>query len=84
LKAADVDRDGRPDLIVGNRGPSDNVAVFRNLGSGFEFIDSYWAGTPKTGETTADEVRDVLVTAWNGDGIPDLVAACHISNKLAL
>jgi hypothetical protein len=84
LKAADVDRDGRLDLVVGNRGPSDNVAVFRNLGAKFQFIGSYKPGTPKKGETTADEIRDVLVTDWNGDGIPDLVAACHISSKVVV
>jgi hypothetical protein len=84
LKAADVDRDGRLDLVVGNRGPSDNVAVFRNKGDRFEFIGSYQPGTPKKGETTADEIRDVLVTDWNGDGIPDLIAACHVSSKLVL
>jgi hypothetical protein len=82
LKAADVDGDGKPDLIVGNRGPTDNIAVFRNEPSGFRLIGSYQPGTPKNGETTADEIRDVLVTDWNGDGIPDLVAACHVSSKL--
>lgn len=84
LKAADVDRDGRLDLVVGNRGPSDNIAVFRNEPGGFRFVGSYKPGTSKRGETTADEIRDVLVTDWNRDGIPDLVAACHISNKVVL
>lgn len=82
LKAADLDLDGRLDLVVGNRGPSDNVAVFHNEREGFRYIGSYHPGTPKKGETTADEIRDVLVTDWNHDGIPDLVAACHVSNKL--
>lgn len=84
LKAADVDRDGKPDLIVGNRSTSDNVAVFHNEPSGFRMIGSYKPGTPKSGEQTADEIRDVLVTDWNGDGIPDLIAACHVSSKIVL
>ncbi|HWB96525.1 MAG TPA: VCBS repeat-containing protein [Bryobacteraceae bacterium] len=84
LKAADVDRDGRVDLVVGNRGPSDNVAVFRNEPGGFRIIGSYRPGTPKKGEMTADEIRDVLVADWNGDGIPDLVAACHVSSKVVV
>ncbi|MCX6625686.1 MAG: VCBS repeat-containing protein [Acidobacteria bacterium] len=84
LQTADLDGDRRPDLVVGNRGPSDNVAVFRNEPSGFRMIGSYSPGTESQGEMTADEIRDVLLTDWNGDGIPDLIAACHVSHKLVL
>ncbi|WP_165243695.1 FG-GAP repeat domain-containing protein [Paludisphaera soli] len=82
LRSGDVDRDGRVDLVVGNRGVSDNVAVFLNAPEGFRFAGSYTPGTPKTGEATADEIRDVLLYDEDGDGVLDLAAACHLSHKL--
>ncbi len=82
LKAADLDGDGFPDLVVGNRGPSDNVAVFRNEKGRFRFSGAHRTGTPKKGETTADEIRDVLVHDLDGDGKLDLLAAGHVSHKV--
>ncbi len=82
LKSGDIDRDGRADLVIGNRGPSDNVAVFLNKPDSFHFAGSYYPGTPKKGEMTADEIRDVLLYDENGDGLLDLAAVCHRSHKL--
>lgn len=82
LKAGDLDRDGWVDLVVGNRGPSDNVAIFRNEGGRFRHTGSLRTDTSKRGETTADEIRDVLLYDADGDGLPDLAAACHLSHKV--
>jgi hypothetical protein len=82
LKAGDLNQDGRPDLVVGNRGPSDNGAVFLNENGRFRWIGSFQPGTPKKGEMTADEIRDVLLADFDQDGILDLAAACHVSHKL--
>jgi hypothetical protein len=84
LKAADLDGDGFPDLAVGNRGPSDNVAIFRNEKGRFRFIGAHQPGTPRKGEATADEIRDVLLHDMDGDGHLDLLAACHISHKVVI
>ncbi|MBK9169537.1 MAG: VCBS repeat-containing protein [Bryobacterales bacterium] len=84
LKAGDLDGDDWPDLVVGNRGPSDNVTVFQNRGGRLQFAGSFRPGTPKKGETTADEIRDILLTDADGDGKLDLVAACHVSHKVVL
>lgn len=84
LKAGDLDKDGRLDLVVGNRSVQDNVAVFRNTPARFALVGSFSPDTPQKGETTADEIRDVYLRDLDGDGRLDLVAACHISHKVVI
>lgn len=84
LKAGDIDNDGRIDLVVGNRGPSDNVSYFRNTPQGFRHHGSARTRTVARGETTADEIRDVLLTDIDGDGKLDILAAGHVSHKVIL
>ncbi|MHB0998795.1 MAG: FG-GAP repeat domain-containing protein [Armatimonadota bacterium] len=82
MRAGDVDRDGRIDLVVGNRGVSDNVVFFRNTGSGFKCAGSFPTDTPVLAESTTDEIRDVHLVDADGDGILDLFAACRLSDKV--
>jgi hypothetical protein len=84
LQAGDVDGDGRTDLVVGNRGPSDDVAYFRNTPEGFRHHGSFRTKTVVPGETTGDEIRDVFLTDVDGDGTLDLLAAGHVSHKVIL
>ncbi|WP_442680912.1 FG-GAP repeat domain-containing protein [Sphingomonas sp. ASY06-1R] len=82
LKAGDLDGDGRPDIVVGNRSTSDNVVVLRNAPDRFVYDGSFSPGTAKRGEVTADEIRDVTLVDLDGDGILDLAAAARESGKL--
>lgn len=84
LRAADLDGDGRLDLVVGNRGTSDNVVVLRNEPHRFSYAGSFSPGTQRTGETTADSIRDLYLADLDGDGKLDLIAACHLSHKVVL
>lgn len=82
LKLGDLNADGWVDLIVGNRSTNDNVAVFHNREGRFDFSGSVSPGTVRPGESTADEIRDVLLADVNGDDVLDLLAACHVSHKV--
>ncbi len=82
LKAGDIDGDGRADIVVGNRSTSDNVVVLRNRSDRFVYDGSFGPQTARRGETTADEIRDVVLADLDGDAILDLIAAARESGKL--
>jgi hypothetical protein len=84
LKAGDLDGDGRPEIVVGNRSTSDNVVVLRNGKDRFSYGGSFRPKTAKAGETTADEIRDVYLTDMDGDGKLDLAATGRTSGKVVL
>jgi hypothetical protein len=82
LKAADLDGDGRPDIVVGNRSVSDNVVLLKNGLDRFTNAGSFRLDTPKIGETTADEIRDVFLADLDHDKKLDLIAAARASGKV--
>jgi hypothetical protein len=71
LAVADVNRDGKPDLLVDNGGCEDSVVVLLGNGDGtfsFGFPGSYyWSGGLGDDSITAVDV--------NGDGKPDVIVA---------
>ena len=84
LKSGDLDQDGRPDIVVGNRSTSDNVVLLRNDADRFVYDGSFTLQTAKRGEVTADEIRDVELADLDGDGRLDLIATARESGKVAL
>ena len=71
---ADVNGDGKPDLVVANSG-SNNVSVFLGNGNGtFQAAQNF---------TTGMDPRSVVVADVNGDGKPDLVVTDYYSLTVA-
>jgi FG-GAP-like repeat/FG-GAP repeat len=78
VTTADVNGDGKPDLIVANIGDGGegSVSVLLNDGSGgFSAATNYAAGLPSLSVTTADV---------NGDGKPDIIVANQGSNDVSV
>ncbi|CAF1363042.1 unnamed protein product [Rotaria magnacalcarata] len=77
LKAADVNDDGKPDIIVANYG-SNNVGVFLNTGNGtFSAQTNYSTGS-------GSGPYSVVAVDVNGDGQPDIIVANAGSNNIGV
>ncbi|MGA8763263.1 MAG: VCBS repeat-containing protein [Candidatus Sulfotelmatobacter sp.] len=74
MTTADVNGDGKPDLIVANYLTND-VSVFLNIGTGFGPMQSWVTGQTPIGLATGD---------FNGDGKIDLAAGNAGSNTVSV
>ena len=72
---ADVNRDGRPDILSASAGDN-KIAWYQNQGGG-----SFSAGTNVT--TTAQAARSVWAGDLDGDGDIDILSASLDDNKIA-
>jgi hypothetical protein len=79
LALADIDRDGRTDMITANLS-GNNVYIYPNTSQ--NGIVSF--GTPISFHTTAQHAVHVTVSDVDGDGKLDLVVACEWSGGVAI
>jgi hypothetical protein len=78
---ADVDGDGKPDLIVPNYS-SNTVSVFRNIGTGGSVTTGTFAA--KVDFTTGSGPIGVAVADLDGDGKPDIVTTNKITTTVSV
>ncbi|CAF4564181.1 unnamed protein product, partial [Rotaria magnacalcarata] len=75
LNVVDVNGDGKPDIIVTNRG-SNNVGVLLNIGNGTFSAQATYSTDSSPGSVAAADV--------NGDGKPDIIVANSNSNNVGV
>lgn len=78
IAIADIDGDGKPDIVCTNEGYS-SVSILKNIS--FAGILSF---APKVEFTTASTPRGIAVGDIDGDGKPDLVIACQYGHGISI
>lgn len=74
VAAADIDGDGKPDMVSSSTGPN-TVSVFRNTSSsGISFAARVQLGTTSS-------PRGLTINDFDGDGKPDIVTANYFSSS---
>ena len=77
VTVADLNGDGKPDVIVGNRN-SGNISVLLNAGNG-TLLPAVNYATPVTGTP-----ESIAVSDFNGDGVPDIAVAISGINATSI
>lgn len=81
IRIADMNRDGIPDLIVSHRHTEDSIVIFYGDGNfRYEVTQKLMLGEDRA--QLEHDIRDIVVTDLNGNGRPDIAAACHASREV--
>lgn len=81
IRVADVNRDGKTDIVVSHRYADDSIVIFYGDG-GFQFGLSQEILLGEDRAVLEHEIRDVVAEDLTGDGRVDLAAACFASGKI--
>jgi len=83
IQVADVNRDGKPDVVVSHGYSDDSVVIFYGEGS-FSFSTSQEIVLGPDRNALEHEIRDLVAADLNGDKKPDIAAACFASKQVAV
>lgn len=81
IRVSDINRDGTLDLIVAHAYTEDSIVIFYGDGN-FSFTVSQEILLGENRQVLEQEIRDIVVDDFNGDGRPDIAAACYASGKV--
>lgn len=83
VKLADINRDGKTDVVVSHSFSDDSIVIFYGDG-GFRFSVSQEILLGDDRVALESEIRDLAVGDLNGDGRPDIAAACFAARQVTL
>lgn len=83
IRAADFNNDGHMDLATSHSHTEDSIVIFYGDES-FAFAVSQEIALGKDRAVLEHEIRDLVVGDFNGNGRPDLAAACFASREVCV
>ena len=83
VQVSDINKDGKLDLVVSHCYTEDSLVIFYGDGGlGFSLSQEILLGADR--DVLECEIRDLVVADFNGDGRPDLAAACYGSGEVVV
>jgi hypothetical protein len=79
VAVGDLDKDGRPDIVVANHG-SDSISIYRNLGPG----GSTNLFAPRIDIPVGDGPHNLIIGDIDGDGRPEIAVANYQTFTMAV
>ncbi len=83
IKTADMNNDGRIDVVVSHAHADDSVVIFFGDAS-FDFSLSQEILLGEDRRAIEHEVRDMVISDLNGDGLQDVALACYTSGQVVV
>jgi hypothetical protein len=83
IDVADVNRDGKLDIVVSHCYSDDSIVIFYGEGA-FSFSTSQEIVLGTDRSVLEHEIRDLVVADLDGDKKPDIAAACFASKQVAV
>lgn len=83
VRIADMNGDGVSDLVVSHCHAEDSIVIFYGEGNyAFPMAQEVLLGKDRA--ALEQEIRDIVVADFNGDGRPDIAAACALASRVVV